>query len=158
MRECLCLGDMVCNSFFYSLPNWDLCDLYWVRAKYHLLWWANVSHLIYRQQICCKRGHIENILELTMLDFNGTYSYYWDLRVITHMNSRPWCGIESGEGFLGRNHVVGCSIIYKVILQQSEARLQGMTTLMTFYQFSIIRLLYSLWKDNIVESTTGALK
>ena len=46
--------------------------------------------------------------------------------------------------------MVGCSRIYQVSLQRSEACLQGMAPLMIFCQFSNIRLLYSLWKVNIV--------
>ena len=50
---------------------------------------ACMSHLINRQQICCKRGHIEYILELTMLDFNRTSPNIWYLRVISQMNLGP---------------------------------------------------------------------
>ena len=85
-----------------------------------------------------------------MLDFSGTSSYCWDLRVITHMNSRPSCEIKSGEGFLGDNHVVVCSRIYQVIFRPSEVSLQGMATLMISYKFSSTILVYSLWKSNMV--------
>ena len=73
-------------------------------------------------------GIIENILELTMLDFNGAYYFCWDLRVITHMNNRPSCEEESGEGILGGNHVVGCSRINQVRFRPREERFQGMPT------------------------------
>ena len=105
---------------------------------------------IYIQQIFCKGGNIEYIPELSMMDFNRTSSCFQDLRVITHMNSSPSCDIESGEGFLGGNHVVGCSRIYQVRFQPREACLQGMEPLMIFYQLSNIKLIYSLWNRNIV--------
>ena len=100
--------------------------------------------------MCCKGGHIEYILKISMLDFNRVSSLCWDLRVITHMNSRSTHDIESGEGFPGGNHVVGCSIIYQVILRRSEFSLQGMAPLMILCRFSSIRLLCSLWNGNIV--------
>ena len=106
-----------------------------------------MGHLIIRQQISCKRGHIENILELTMLDFNGTSSCYWDLRVITHMNSRPSCGVKSGKGILGSNHVVGCYGINQLSFRLREAIFQGMAPLMIFCQFSNIVILFSLCKE-----------
>ena len=71
------------------------------------------------------------------------------------MNSRASCDIESGEGFLGGNHVVGCSRIFQVRFRLSEASLQGMAPLMIFCRLSSIRLLYSLRKRNMVMFKEG---
>ena len=76
-----------------------------------------------------------------MLDFNRISTCYWDIWVIPNMNSRSSWDIKSGEGFLGGNHVVGCSRIYQVSLRLSEAFLQGMTPLMIFFRLSSIVLL-----------------
>ena len=141
---------MICNSFHYSFPSWDLCDLYWVRPKYHLLWWASVSNLIYRQKIRCNIGHIENIYELSMLDFNGTSPCCSNLGIITHMNRRFSCEVESGEGIFGGNHVVWCSRINQVGYRPREDSFQDMEPLMIIYQLSNIIIIFSLWKINMV--------
>ena len=149
MGKLICLGGMIRKPFRYEISSRWFSDFYHVKFKCNSLGRACMSHLINRKFICYKRGHIEYILEVTMLNFNRTSPNSWDLRVISHINSRSSWEIQSGEGFPKGNHVVGCSIIYQMSLRLSEACLQGMAPLMIFCRLSNIRILCSLWKGNI---------
>ena len=115
MRELISLWGMVSKlPFRYEISSSFFYDFNWVKIECKSLGRACMGHMINIQQICCKRGNIENIFELTMMDFNRTSPNRWDLGVISYMNARSSWYSESGEGFLGGNHVVGCSIIYQI--------------------------------------------
>ena len=141
---------MICNSFLYQIPSRYLWDLNWVRIKYDSLGWPNMGHLVYIQQICYQGGHIEDILEHSMLKFDWTFSNSQDLRVIYHVNSWSTRGIQIREWFFGCNHVVGGYKINEKILWLRESFLKFMESLMIFSLISGIRLPCIFRKSNVV--------
>ena len=65
--------------------------------------------LVNIQHVCYQGGNIENILETSMLNFNGTFPNSWDLSIISHMNDQSSREIHMSEGLFGGNHMIGSS-------------------------------------------------